>query len=113
MHPLDVDLPDGPVRVFRDTTGSLQLISPHHPTYRQIGPNLDHLPRICQPALVSGYDPSYASHDNVEWLWATYRAPEGTIYGLVHNEWYPGLQGTNPPWRNTVTLVRSVPPLFV
>src|SRR5688572_24910915 len=97
-HPRDLDLPDGPVRAFRDATGTIQLISPSHPTHRMIGPSFDALARPCAPVLRSGYDLRYETHDNVEWLWATYRHPSGVVFGLVHDEWHPGLDGNASPW---------------
>src|SRR5436305_1074160 len=46
------DMPDQPARAFRTADGTVTLIASNRVTRRMVGPNLNHVTRRCNPALV-------------------------------------------------------------
>ncbi len=108
------DIPDMPVRAFRDAQGSIQLIASHYVNRRMTGPDLDDLAHECAVIMPSHYDPDPAEFNDREWIHSAY-TPDGTeVFALIHNEY----QGHTHPgqcpsgeyvecWYNAVTLAVS------
>ena len=110
----DVDIPDMPARAFRDSNGTINLIDGHYDTWRSIGDNFSDLVHDCNPVMISERDRNFNNFTYFEWLTAPYRADDGKIYALVHNEWYAHLtdskcSASNPAdgWVNALTLAVS------
>jgi hypothetical protein len=84
----DNELPDLPVRAFRDAAGMVQINLSSTTNYRMIGPDLDTLRMDCTPTLVSNLDkdPSHFSYS--EWMGSPYTLDGTTVYALIHNEFY-------------------------
>jgi hypothetical protein len=107
------DIPDLPVRAFRDDQGNVQLISAHFVNRRFIGSSLNTVKHECTPIMqsVSLNDPALYSYH--EWLASPYTEDGKTIYALVHNEYYGSKElGQCPPgdascWYNAITLAVS------
>lgn len=84
----DLDIPDMPARAFRDQNGLVNFIDSHYITWRSTGDSLDNLQRDCKVTMRSANNPDFNKFTFNEWLTTPYRADDGKIYALVHNEWY-------------------------
>lgn len=82
------DVPDLPVRAFRDANGMIQMNVSNPANRRLIGPSLDSLKKDCTVVLGSDNDPNPAHYDFREWLGSTYTLDGKTVYAMVHNEFY-------------------------
>jgi hypothetical protein len=112
----DIDIPDLPVRAFRDAAGNVQLLAAHYVNRRFIGSDLDHLTHPCAVVLGSAYNADPATYADHEWIAATYTPDGTTVYALIHDEYHgwehPG-QCTSGPgnefncWYNAITLAVS------
>jgi hypothetical protein len=114
--PTDYDVPDLPVRAFRDHTGQVQLMSSHHtfPGWRMTGPDLHGVTRDCAAVMRSHRSGDPARFDGYEWIASPYTPDGRTVYALVHNEFQgyrdPArcLSGDYPKcWYNAITLAVS------
>ena len=107
------ELPDLPVRAFRDYRGQVQLILPHFTTWRLSGPDLNHLSNPCQAVLGSSFDPDPADFDQKEWVASLYTTDGRQIAALVHEEYHGTLRGSCVPtdptscWYNAITFASS------
>lgn len=109
------NIPDLPVRAFRDAEGMVQMTLSHPSTYRMVGPDFDSLEVDCTPVAKSAYleDPAYYAES--EWIAAPYTEDGVTVFALVHNEYQGHVQvGDQCPsgeyfscWYNSVTLAVS------
>jgi hypothetical protein len=91
------DQPDTATHAFRSADGTVNLTG-NNPggNWRSIGPSLDSVQRNCTPTYVSPLDPNFSDYKYAEWIYSGY-TPDGTnVYALVHNEWYPDLNGSCP-----------------
>ncbi|MFH1186384.1 MAG: hypothetical protein V1755_15340 [Chloroflexota bacterium] len=110
----EMNLPDLPVRAFRNAQGQVQTILSSDTNYRMIGPDLNNLTMDCEPVMRSDYmaDPSLFN-DN-EWLASPYTEDGQTVFALVHNEYwgqthpeYCPQKQYFPCWDNSITLAVS------
>ena len=80
------NLPDAPVRPFRDAAGNINLNISHYYNYRMVGPDFDNLALQCQPTLVSDFDSLPQNYNDHEWLMAFYTENGADIAAYIHNE---------------------------
>jgi hypothetical protein len=92
-----LDSPDTSAHAFRSADGTVNLTgNTGYFNYRAIGPTLDSVQRSCAGVYSAAFDPTFSRFENAETLYFGYTPDNGrTVYGLVHNEWYPWL--LNPP----------------
>lgn len=110
-----LDIPDLPVRAFRDASGDVQLIAASNTGWRFVGPDLDHLSHPCAVTLASDHNPDPAAFDDNEWIAAPYTPDGRTVYALLHEEYHgwehPGQCSStvyDPTcWYNAITLAVS------
>jgi hypothetical protein len=107
------NIPDLPVRAFRDYRGQVELILPHFNSWRMLGPSLDGLHVTCRVIMGSSLDPDPAHFNQKAWVASLYTRDGRHIAALVHEE-YHGTQGgtcvPNEPtscWYNAITFARS------
>ena len=81
------DVPDGPVRAFRDASNRVQLMLTGGDT-RMIGPNIDSMTHDCVQTLVDHGQPNPWDYDDGDWLSGLYTADGQTIHALVHAEYH-------------------------
>ena len=87
-------VPDGPPRAYRDKSGTVRMIVPHHITYAFTGSNLEHLNLDCSKVVAfSNYDSNPAFFDDALWLWSPFRLSDGRFFTLYHHE----AHGTSHP----------------
>ncbi|HEU0303354.1 MAG TPA: hypothetical protein VFR32_02110 [Gaiellaceae bacterium] len=111
----EVDIPDAPARVFRDSQGRLQLIASHHMARRMIGTDLDDMARDCRVVLPSHRNPRPQAFDDNEFLMAPYTLDGQTIHALVHMEYHGQDHGraqcpsgsNGACWYDAITLAKS------
>jgi hypothetical protein len=108
------EVPDLPVRAFRDYRGRVQLLLSHYVNFRMIGRSLTRLHSDCRPVLRSPENPSPERFEDREWLASVYTTNGRDIWALVHDE-YQGNRHAGrcpehayePCWYNAVTLAHS------
>ncbi len=100
------NIPDAPVRFFRDANNQIQVIISHFEGYRMTGPDFNSLSVDCSngPVWTSDFNTDPSNYNNKEWLTGLYTLDGKTIYALVHNE-HEGDVASN--WYNSVTLAVS------
>jgi len=110
----DAQVPDLPVRAFRDGDGAVNLILSHDAAHRMTGPDFDTLTLDCAPVSSSTLDANPDQFANHEWIAATYAEDSGVVHALVHNEFqgnrYPELCPSGEYfqcWYNAITYARS------
>lgn len=108
------NIPDLPVRAFRDDRQRTQLLLSHFDNFRMIGASLADMHVDCRPVMRSGMDGTARRYDDREWLASIYTRDGKRIWALVHEEY----QGHHHPgrcpsgrylscWYNAITLARS------
>ncbi len=111
-----LNIPDGPARVFRDASGTINMLISHYVAYRLIGPDFNSLTIDCAngPIFSSHYDSDPSQYNDHEWLGGLYTPDGRTVYALVHNEYQGWLYDSTYSgsdwigyWYNAVTLATS------
>lgn len=82
------DIPDAMARAFRDSSGTIHLVSASSIMYQSLGPSLDNLERSCSPAFVSANDGNPADYNDEIWLDSFYTLDGRTIAALSHTEYH-------------------------
>ncbi|GJE75816.1 hypothetical protein [Methylorubrum suomiense] len=80
------DVPDAPIRAFRDATGGLAVFGLHYRNRALRGPDLDHLKIDCRVVLDSGGKSDPALYDDRSWITATWTEDGTRVAALVHHE---------------------------
>ncbi|CAN5509454.1 hypothetical protein BH10ACT2_BH10ACT2_16630 [soil metagenome] len=109
-----LDIPDLPVRAFRDAAGEVQMISPHLDTRRSLGPSLDEVVHQCDPVVHhSTYAADPANFADNEWIASPYTADGQTVFAVMHQEFHGWEHGLTCPgenfscWYNSLTMAVS------
>ena len=108
------DMPDAPLRAFRDPDGGMIAFGLHWRNRALRGPDLGGLRIDCRVVLDSGGDPDPARYADRRWIAATWTADGRRVAALLHHEY----QGNTHPgrcpagqymacWYNTVTAAAS------
>ncbi len=84
----ETELPDLPVRAFRDAEGMVQINISFPTNYRMIGKDLNSLKTDCKVTLAADMDRDPSHYSYSEWMGSTYTLDGKTIYALIHNEFY-------------------------
>jgi hypothetical protein len=107
------ELPDLPVRAFRDYRGRVGLILPHFNSWLLSGPDLGHLRDRCRVAMGSSLDRDPANFNQREWLASLFTRDGRHVAALVHEEYHGTLRGScafsDPTscWYNAITVASS------
>jgi hypothetical protein len=94
----DLDLPDGPLRAFRDALGRSQLVvASGWGNTRMIGPNLDNVTKNCTIILGNQHLPMPSDYSDWDWVQGIYTFDGQEIFALLHDEYHgsehPGFCG--------------------
>lgn len=111
----DSQIPDLPVRAFRDHEDQVNLILSHTDAHRMQGPDFESLSLDCARLLQSREDPSVDSYANYEWIASVYTEDGKTVHALLHNEFQGNQIGGDicpsgayfQCWQNSITYARS------
>lgn len=113
------DNPDTNARAFRDSTGTVHLISTHSIARAMVGPSLHDLKRDCRVIYRSPQDPDPSHFQDNNWLTSFYTEDGKHIAVLVHSEYDSwtvpgkcpdasrGWQYLAHCWWNTITFASS------
>ncbi len=108
------DVPDAPVRAFRDAGGGITMFGLHYDNRALKGAGLDAVKIDCRVVYPSRGDPDPAAYDDRSWIAATWTDDGRTVDALVHHEYrgneHPGrcrFADYMACWFNTVLAVRS------
>ncbi len=108
------DVPDAPVRAFRDAAGGVTLFGLHYDNRALKGPDFAHLKIDCHVVYASHGDADPARYDDRSWIAATWTTDGKDVSALIHHEYqadaHPGrcrFPDYMQCWFNTVLEVRS------
>ncbi len=101
-----IDIPDVPTRVFRDASGTINLIASHYTNWRMTGNDFSTLSKDCSPVMSSHQSANPQDFNNNEWISATYTLDGTNIHALIHNEYVP-CGNWNNCWYNSITYASS------
>ncbi|ACA17046.1 conserved hypothetical protein [Methylobacterium sp. 4-46] len=108
------DVPDAPVRAFRDAGGGLVMFGLHYRNRALRGPDLDHLAIDCRIVLDSGLAAEPERYDDRSWVTATWTEDGRAVAALLHHEYHaeahPGRCRSGEMmacWYNTILAARS------
>jgi hypothetical protein len=107
------ELPDLPVRAFRDYRGRVELILPHFNSWRMLGPSLNDLHVTCRVVMGSSLDHDPADFNDREWIASPFTRDGRHVVALVHDEYHGTQRGTCVPneptscWYNAITFAHS------
>ncbi|RYB07830.1 hypothetical protein D3272_01520 [Lichenibacterium ramalinae] len=108
------DVPDAPVRAFRDADGGVTLFGLHYDNRALKGPDFAHLKVDCRIVYASRGEADPARYDDRSWIAATWTRDGRDVSALVHHEYqaneHPGrcrFPAYMQCWFNTVLEVRS------
>lgn len=108
------DVPDAPVRAFRDASGGVTLFGLHYDNRALKGPDVGHLKIDCHLVYASHGDADPARYDDRSWIAATWTTDGRTVSALIHHEYqaneHPGrcrFPDYMQCWFNSVLEVRS------
>ncbi len=108
------DVPDAPVRAFRDAGGGVTMFGLHSDNRALKGPDFAHLRIACAIVYPSHGDADPARYDDRSWIAATWTTDGRAVSALVHHEYqaneHPGrcrFPAYMQCWFNTVLEVRS------
>jgi hypothetical protein len=81
------DIPDAPTRAFRDSTGTVNLLSTNSRNRRLRGPNLLALHPDCTVIFEGSGDPRPEHFDDRLWVASTWSADGVVVHALIHSEY--------------------------
>ncbi|MBV1702232.1 MAG: hypothetical protein KGQ46_10470 [Hyphomicrobiales bacterium] len=82
------DVPDAPVRAYRDAQGNVVMFGLHYVNRAWRGPDLDHLKLDCHVVLASKFNPDPAAFDDYSWITALWTRDGRNVDALVHEEYH-------------------------
>ncbi|MGI3899826.1 MAG: hypothetical protein ACRYGP_17845 [Janthinobacterium lividum] len=108
------DVPDAPVRAFRDASGGVTLFGLHYDNRALKGPDFAHLRIDCHIVYPSRGDADPAHYDDRSWVGATWTVDGRVVSALIHHEYqaneHPGrcrFPAYMDCWFNSVLEVQS------
>ncbi len=81
-----VNIPDAPVRAYRDSSGQINLTIPHYVNYRLKGNSFSTLTPDCDAMLVSEHLTDPSLHRSAQWIQSLYTEDGKTVHAILHNE---------------------------
>ena len=81
------DVPDAPVRAYRDAAGGIVMFGLHYDNRALRGPSFGSLKIDCHIVYPSHGDPDPARYDDRSWIAATWTADGRAVSALVHHEY--------------------------
>ncbi len=109
------DVPDAPVRAYRDAAGEIVMFGLHYDNRALKGPSFGNLRIDCHIVYPSHGDPDPAHYDDRSWIAATWTGDGRRVSALIHHEYqanaHPGrcrFPDYMQCWFNTVLEVGSI-----
>lgn len=82
------DVPDAPVRAYRDASGNVHVFATHYISRQMVGRSLTRLRRKCDVVFQAGDEPTPVNFNNREWLASFFTRDGRNVLALVHNEYH-------------------------
>lgn len=82
------DIPDAPLRAFRDASGAVVAFASDEASRPFLGPDLDRLAHSCRKAFAGRLDPDPAARSFLGYVAATWTDDGRRVAALVHNEYH-------------------------
>src|SRR5215204_5297509 len=108
------DVPDAPVRAFRDAKGAVVLFGMHYQNRALRGESFDKLKLDCRIVLASSGKADPAAYDDKSWITATWTEDGARVEALLHHEYQANHHAGRCKareylacWYNTVLAVAS------
>src|SRR5215216_3237260 len=108
------DVPDAPVRAFRDAKGGIVLFGMHYQNRAMRGESFDKLKLDCRVVLASLGKADPAAYDDKSWITATWTEDGTRVEALLHHEYQANHHSGQCKakeylacWYNTVLAVAS------
>ena len=108
------DLPDAPLRAFRDDKGEVVAFASHYRNRPLIGPDLGSIRKTCAISFQAKNSPDPSEFSDMSWIAATWTGNGRDVYALLHDEYHadrhPGacrFKDGMSCWYNVVTAARS------
>ncbi|MFL4987270.1 MAG: hypothetical protein ACJ8C0_02830 [Microvirga sp.] len=108
------DVPDAPVRAFRDAKGAVVLFGMHYQNRALRGESFDKLKLDCRIVLASSGKADPAAYDDKSWITATWTEDGTRVEALLHHEYQANHHAGRCKakeylacWYNTVLAVAS------
>lgn len=108
------DLPDAPVRAYRLPGGRIRVLAAHYDNLAYDSRDLSHFERRdCTSLYRSHKSADPAAYADREWLIAAYPMADGSVFGLVHDEYWGGTHdeacrrrlGARDPWESVCVYI--------
>lgn len=80
------DIPDMPLRAYRDAQGRIAAFALHYENRRLSGASIEKLSLECPVVFRAGRNGDPKNYDDRAWLAATYTTDGKRVFGLVHHE---------------------------
>lgn len=80
------DIPDMPLRAYRDAEGKVAAFALHYENRRLSGPSIEKLSLECPVVFRANRNGDPRRYDDRAWLAATYTEDGTRVFGLVHHE---------------------------
>jgi hypothetical protein len=82
------DVPDAPVRAFRDEAGEIVLFGMHYRNRAMRGKDFNSLKLDCGVVLDSSFNGNPAAYDDRSWITATWTGDGKHVHALIHHEYH-------------------------
>lgn len=110
----NLDIPDAPTRIFRDSKETIHLISSHERNREIVGKSFEMLQHTCRLAFVGLHSSDPSVFSDRQWLASVFSYDGSTIYAIAHDEFYGHLRPALCPslsygkcWYNALTFAKS------
>ena len=84
----DWDIPDAPLRAFRNQTGKVVAFASNPRNHPLIGNVLSSIKPTCTVAFEQHKDPDPAKHNDAGWIASTWTNDGRTVQALIHSEYH-------------------------
>jgi len=108
------DLPDAPLRAFRDSKGEVVAFASHYRSRPLVGGDLGAIRKSCAVSFEASNSPDPSRFSDKSWIAATWTGDGRTVEALVHAEYHadkhPGacrFKDAMSCWYNVVTAAQS------
>ncbi|MDR6870522.1 hypothetical protein J2Y55_001522 [Bosea sp. BE125] len=108
------DIPDAPLRAYRDDRGEVVAFASHHRSRAMIGRGLDRVASSCAISFQAKRSANPSDFSDFSWIGATWTGNGRDVFALMHDEYHanehPGacrFKEAMSCWYNVVTAARS------
>jgi hypothetical protein len=108
------DLPDAPLRAFRDDKGEVIAFSSHRRNRPLVGPDLASIKKTCAVSFEAKNSPDPSEFSDMSWIAATWTGNGRDVFALLHDEYHADrhagacrFKDGMSCWYNVVTAARS------